>query len=40
MALISPPNQFGAQEHEVILAKPITFRDVRSEGEKSFVREN
>ena len=40
LVLISPPNCFDTQDYQVILVKPIAFRDVRSEGEESFVREN
>ena len=40
LVLVNPPNRFDAQNYEVILVKPIAFRNVRSEGEESFVREN
>ena len=40
LVLVSPPNHFDAQDYEVMLVKPIAFRDVCSEGEESFVREN
>ena len=37
LVLVSPPNRFDAHDYEVILVKPIAFRDVRSEGEERFV---
>ena len=40
LVLISPPNCFDTQDYQLLLVKPIAFRDVRSEGEESFVREN